>query len=407
MIVNWLVLALIVLLGGAFILLAGRRQRDTRLTRLAVNRELYQQRQEELQQEAEEGVLSATALAEARTELDRRFLADNEELEAELPALEKMNLWWPALAIVVITVVIYFSGSSWRLQVQADEALLALPELGRKVIENDAEQPTREELDQFALGLRQKLARKPDDAVAWLVYGRVMLAMGQREQAIDAMAKSYELDPRRLGTLLSYAQLLLSTGDEQYLSRAARLLAQALQLEPTNIEALSLLGFVAYEQGDWAEAEAAWKLLLQQLPEDDERYAAVVSAMADARERQAATDQELTVTVALADELAAAVPQGATLFVYVRAPAADGAPAMPAAVVRQPVSDFPVTVRLSDGNAMLADYQMSDLPKWQVFARISADESIDASPGDLDGRSGVIDNAPGQQLELTISERRN
>ncbi|MEX1221937.1 MAG: c-type cytochrome biogenesis protein CcmI [Idiomarina sp.] len=404
MIANWLILALVLLLGGAFLLVFGRRQSSIKRTRLTVNRELYQQRIQELENEAKDGVLSKSALAAAKTELDKRFVTENAELEQKLETSQPVKLWVVALLVMVIASGVYYGSGSWRLQLQADDALLALPELGRRALQNDQEQLTPRELDTFALGLRQKLARQPNDAVAWLVYGRVMLAQGQLEQAIDAMQRSYDLQPDRMGTLLSFSQLLLSTGEPRYLAQAAELLVQALQQNPRNPDALSLLGFVAYEQQDWQEAVTAWQLLLEQLNPDDGRYAVIEEALTDARQRLTSADTAIRVTVELAPDLQAAVPEGATLFVYARDP--DGNP-MPAAVVKQPVTEFPVTVTLSDADAMLADYTLSSLQQWQVLARISADERIDASPGDLDGRSEVITTITDDTLTVIINNRIN
>lgn len=404
MITNWLILALVLVLGGAFLMVFGRRQSNIKRTRLTVNRELYQQRIQELENEAKDGVLSKSALAAAKTELDKRFVTENAELEQKLETSQPVKLWVVAVLVMLIASGVYYGTGSWRLQLQADEALLALPELGRRALQNDEEQLTPTELDTFALGLRQKLARQPNDAVAWLVYGRVMLAQGQLEQAIEAMQRSYDLQPDRMGTLLSYSQLLLSTGEPRYLGQAAELLAQALQQNPTNPDALSLLGFVAYERQDWQEAAAAWQLLLQQLQPGDGRYAVIEEALADARNRAETANVAIQVQVELAPELQAAVPEGATLFVYVRDP--DGNP-MPAAVVKQPVTEFPVTVRLSDADAMLPDYTLSSLQQWQVQARISADERIDASPGDLDGSSEVITTLTDETLTVIINNRIN
>ena len=78
---------------------------------------------------------------------------------------------------------------------------------------------------------------------------------------------------------------------------------------------------------------------------------------------------------------------------------------MPAAVVRQPVSEFPVTVTLSNQNAMLPDYKMSDLDQWQVHARISQDEKIDRQAGDLEAERVTINADGSAELTLTLSSR--
>jgi cytochrome c-type biogenesis protein CcmI len=390
MIVHIALILAVALAGGLFLLLTGRRQRDQQRTRLDVNRELYEQRKLELVQEHEDGLLTDNAFERANAELDKRFVTENSELEQLHDQQVGRNIWLPAVLLVVLTIVLYGLFGSWSLQRQADEAIQALPELGKKVLTNDNAQTTREELETFALGLRQRLAREPNDAVAWLVYARSMTALGQLEQAIEAYKKSLQIEPNRIGTLLSYTQLLLQTGDESMMPEAASLLRRVLEQEPSNQEGLSLLGFVAFQRGDWQQAITAWELLLQQIPETDERYQPVATAVADAKQRLQATELELTVTVDVTEASKALIPEGATLFVYVRA--AEG-PGMPAAVVRQPVTEFPVTVTLSDANAMLPDYRMSQLNQWQVMARISADEQIDAAEGDLDATPVIIEPA--------------
>ncbi|MBR9907125.1 MAG: c-type cytochrome biogenesis protein CcmI [Gammaproteobacteria bacterium] len=398
MMIHIALIAAVAISGALFLLITGRKQREQQRTRLDVNRELYDQRKEELVQERDDGLLTAEAFARANDELDKRFVSENTELEQLHDHQVGRNIWLPAVIVLVFTVVFYALFGSWSLQRQADDALAALPELGKKVLTNDNAQTTREELETFALGLRQRLAAEPNDAVAWLVYARTMSALGQLEQSIDAYKKSLNIEPNRVGTLVSYAQLLLQTGDESFMPEAANMLRRVLEQQPSNQEALSLLGFVAFQRGDWQQAVTAWELLLQQIPESDERYGPVATAVADAKQRLVAGELELTVTVNITDEAREAISDGATLFVYIRA--AEG-PGMPAAVVRQPVTEFPVTVTLSDANAMLPDYRMSQLNQWQVMARISADERIETEPGDRDAEPLIIDAAT-TRVELVI-----
>lgn len=398
MMIHIALVAAVAISGALFLLITGRKQREQQRTRLDVNRELYNQRKEELVQERDDGLLTAEAYARANDELDKRFVSENTELEQLHDQQVGRNIWIPAVIVLVLTLVFYSLFGSWSLQRQADDALAQLPELGKKVLTNDNVQTTREELETFALGLRQRLAAEPNDAVAWLVYARTMSALGQLEQSIDAYKKSLSIEPNRVGTLVSYAQLLLQTGDESFMPEAATMLRRVLEQQPSNQEALSLLGFVAFQRGDWQQAVTAWELMLQQIPESDERYEPVVAAVADAKQRMQASELELTVTVSITDEARAAIPEGATLFVYIRA--AEG-PGMPAAVVRQPVTEFPVTVTLSDANAMLPDYRMSQLNQWQVMARISADERIETEPGDRDAEPLIIDAAT-TRVDLVI-----
>src|SRR5690554_3148292 len=154
-------IAAVALAGGLFLLLTGRRQQDQQRTRLDVNRELYEQRKLELVQERDDGYLTAEAYNRANAELDKRFVTENSELEHLHDHQVGRSIWLPAVLLVVMTVVLYTLFGSWGLQRQADDALAQLPELGQKVLADTSAQTTPEELETFALGLRQRLAKEP------------------------------------------------------------------------------------------------------------------------------------------------------------------------------------------------------------------------------------------------------
>lgn len=389
------------LLAFILVLFFGVRQKAQRRTRLDVNRELYEQRKQELAQEYVDGLLSDKALQAAERELDKRFVSENAELEQLEEHAIGRGIWLPAVVIVVFAVVGYALFGSWSQQQQADEARKALPELAQQVLNNQESAPSEAELEQFALGLRQRLQQDGGDGLTWMLYARAATALQRYEQALEAYAHAYKLEPKRSGILLGYAQLLINLGGAEQLQTAAKLLAELLQLEPQNIDALSLTGAVAYQRGDYQQAVQAWQVLTRVMPAEDPRYGAVQEALRDAEQQLAASGQQLTVTVEISEALREQVPEQATLFVFVKA--VDGAP-MPAAVVRQPVGEFPVKVILSDAQAMLPDYKMSQLNQWHVEARISTDDRIEVAPGDLGALAKVVDAADDAEVTLVISE---
>ncbi|MDN7126835.1 c-type cytochrome biogenesis protein CcmI [Pseudidiomarina sp. 1APP75-27a] len=401
---SWMIITSMVvlaLLALVLVVVFGARQQAQRHTRLDVNRELYEQRRQELAQEHAEGLLTDKALSAAEHELDKRFISENTELEQLQERAIGSGIWLPAFIIVGLGIIGYVLFGSWQQQSYAEQARQALPQLAEKVISNQQAAPTAEELRLFALGLRQRLQEDGGDALAWMLYARAAAALQRYEEALAAYERAYQMDNERPAVLLGYAQLLINVGGAERLQQAAQLLSKLLRVDPQNTDALSLTGAVAYQLGDWQQAVQAWSILLQVMPEDDSRYAAVQTALADAEQRLAGTQQELVVTVALADELREQVPEQATLFVFVKAP--DGAP-MPAAVVRQAVTEFPVEVRLSDANAMLPDYKMSQLSQWQVEARISTDDRIEISAGDLGTAAQTIAAEPDASVTLTIDQ---
>jgi len=390
---------LMLLVAVVFVLLATGKQRRYQ-KRQDENQRWYEQRLAELEEERSQHGLAEEDYHYSKQELDKTFLNDSQDVEENIH-WHRAPVVFPIVLLVVLSAVLYWGFGSWKLQLQADDARERLPELGKTLLQQQNQEASREDLNTFALGLRQKLMREPDDAVAWWIYAGLMVDLGAAEEADAAFQKALELEPDRVNTLVSYSRFLLMSGAEGGQPKAARMLAHALQQEPDNIEALSLLGFVAFERQDWEQAISAWQLLKERLPENSNRYQAVVNALENAKQQQERAQVQVQVTVELSDNMRHHLPADGTLFVYVTG----AEQPMPAAVVRQPVSEFPLTVTLSNQNAMLPDYKLSDLEQWSVHARISQDEKIDRQTGDLEAETVTINADGSANLTLTLSTR--
>lgn len=396
-----LILAVLLVIAVIVVLLARRVQRRESMQRTSENKRWYQQRLQELDEDHAAGRVDDEEYQQARLELDKTFVTDNHDIEQGIN-WQPIKPWLPIALLIIISLGFYAGYGSWNLQRQADDALQQLPELGKRVLQQQQEVDS-ETLSTFALGLRQKLQLQGDDPVAWWIYAGLMTDLDQFDQANSAFEKSLELDPDRTGTLVSYARFLLQNGSESNLQKAGQLLARTLKIEPDNVEAISLSGFVAYETGNYEQAVNAWQQLLRLTPESSPRRDAVEQAIADAKQQQQQDLQQLTVTVAISDELRQQLPQNSTLFVYVTA--VDGAP-MPAAVKRVPALDFPITVTLSNKDSMLPDLQLSSLEQWKVQARVSQDDKIELQPGDLNAKPRIIKAEDAVNVELQLSERQ-
>ena len=94
------------------------------------------------------------------------------------------------------------------------------------------------------------------------------------------------------------------------------------------------------------------------------------------------------------------VPSDGFLFVF--AQDADSENRMPAAVVKLPLPAFPAEVELNIANAMLPNYTLAQLKNARLVARISVDDSVTTTPGELQGQvmSAVID---GQSVSQHIT----
>jgi cytochrome c-type biogenesis protein CcmH len=272
--------------------------------------------------------------------------------------------------------------------------------------------------------LRESLQRKPDDAHGWALLAQAYAALGQPQQALDALNHLLELKPDDPDAMVAWVEAMAETSPSHRIDDASRAkLERALQIEPTHQRALWLLGISDFQRNDYAGAAKQWKSLLpllepgsrvaetikQQLAEAEARVggtqnttpAATDAAATASPASAAAPSVALNVTVKLDPALVAKVQPADTLFVF--AQAADGPP-MPLAVARLKASDLPAKVTLTDAMAMTPAMTLSKFPKVRVVARISRSGNALPQAGDLESAPVEVATDSHAPVALTIDK---
>ncbi|MDC3188662.1 c-type cytochrome biogenesis protein CcmI [Pseudoalteromonas elyakovii] len=393
-----------------------KRERIQRLDHNA-NSELiriYHQRLDELKTDLDNQRIDAQMHDESVIEQKRRLL---NELSPEKALNSKGNNRIFALTgagfLIVLTAIFYgYTGSQQQIKGWHD-AMANLKSYGERAVMQDGEPLTPNELQAFALALRTKLDQSGDDEVAWMLLGRVAMSLNEFDMAMQSFDKVLKMNPDNKQVLISYSQVLLMEGSDANMSRAATMLSRVLKAEPTNIDAISLLALIAYERKDWLQAKTAFEVLLASMQQNDPRYSMIAERIAEIdahlnNEQQVtntklaeASSSEISITVDLDSALADSQPQNGTLFVFAKA--ASG-PQMPLAVVKMTEYSFPLTVTLSDSNAMVEGLNLSNVDKIILTARLSKDATVVTSSGELEGKSDVLERANVKEYSLLINE---
>lgn len=387
----WLGMLALCLLAIALILLPWLRPKQKLdSSNKEINIALTQQRLDELAVEQQQNLLSAENRQQAEQEMKLALVHDTDGTIAEQKTEVSTAVSLPLVlstALVLVVVSIY---SYWQTAEVSDiknwqQAVERLPELGKRVVLQADETVTNEDLQDFALGLRTQLIHKPNDAVGWLLLGRVYASRQLLEHATEAYEKSLALDPNRTGTLVSYSQALLMTGQDNEIKHAVSLLTRVIMQEPQSRDALGLLAIAATQLNDNVLALKSWQQLQKLLAKDEPLYAEVSQRIQALTGGTATEGTQLPITVDINPELRAKLPEQGYLFVF--AQDAAGSNKMPAAVVKLALADFPAKLVLSDDNAMLSHYKLSQLRQVKLTARVSLDESVESSAGELQGET--------------------
>ncbi len=285
-----------------------------------------------------------------------------------------------------------------------------------------------EMVEKLAKKLEGQTAPQPGDAQGWSMLARSYAFLQRFPEASRAYGRAIALEPKNPQLLADHADVLAALQGQQLAGEPARLIEQALQIDPNHPKALALAGSAAFERKEFAAAIALWTKARQFVPPDSEfakaldgsiaeargaapasgavpaaaapalaavtpaastaatspAQPAAASAAATATTAAAAAGAQITGRVSLAPALAARAAPTDTVFIFARA--AEG-PRMPLAILKRTVADLPITFTLDDSMAMSPQMKLSNFPVVVVGARVSKSGNAMPQAGDLQGQA--------------------
>lgn len=255
----------------------GKLPKHDKGKRNALNKAFYFNRLDELKEDEAQGIIENTEQLEK--ELQQNLLQDIPDSEQEIKSDNKYysRVWFISgfLTLAIIASISYLPVGSWHQEALLDNVYHELPKFYQRLEEQDAKPLDEKEMSDFALALRVKLQKDPDNAGDWWMLGQVAMAQNNIQLAFDSYAKAYKLEPKNLGYKLSYAKLLLFTDNKIDKMRGLQYLREILRVDHSNVQALSLLAFYHFEQEDYARAASTWGMILKLIPKDDPRVALI------------------------------------------------------------------------------------------------------------------------------------
>ena len=408
MIELWLGITALTLIGVTFVVIPFIKY-QTDESKLAASSDWYKNRQQELEQELKAGLFTEREYQKALTELkltakDELVVAKNEQGQAISKFADKKLVFVAAGLMLLIAVVFYVIKGQYREVDAWKQTMAKLPELSSRIVEQNDQQVTMQELVQFALGLRTKLAEK-DDPIGWMLLGRVLMSMNDISGGIDALEKSYKLNPQNASNSLSYAQALQMRGEEWDLQKSLSLLQEVMALQPQDPTAVIYYGEGNMMLENYDMAKRSFDVAIQMLPQTDPRYQAIQSRIAFLEQQltpnSAATGElSLNIEVNLSEQVQQQMSKFKYLFVFAKT---DQMP-MPIAVKKLTLSEFPVKVSLSDADLMLPDQSLANYEAVNIFARLSVDEQAMLSSGEWQGQVNAVPTAEQQLIKIVIDK---
>ena len=400
----WLAAAAITLIGLGFIILPLIRQTaSAQISRMQVNKALYESKLEELQADLEQGLLDPSEYQQSEQELQRSLLSDVTVSQRSSVTQQRSNL----SMVILLTIALPLSAI---LLYQQFTSYVANDEYNEQ--QKLAQQA--QTIQQSIVDLEQRLQDQPDDLDGWKILGQSYVVMQQFDKAIEAYSQAAALsdysDPDLL-VLLAETSSFANDGVFGTIENA--LLEQALAVNPRHERALWYAGYAAYSVDDYQTAVVHWQTLLSLVPADrNDVRDSLNKFVDDAREKaglevapkeQAVLPRILDVQVSVAQGLAKNYQASDTVFIYARA---KNGPKMPLSLVRVPLSALPIKVELTEATSMLPNMNLRSFEQIEVLARISPSGQAISQAGDLISAAVSVDFSQHSQHELEVLIQR-
>jgi len=383
------------------------------------NTQIVKQRLAELDREVQEGLISEHDKRQAVDEL-KLALVDESAFQSHKTGNAKLPLAIGAVLAIACGVIVYAQVNQMGRVTQASQAIEALPELSQQLASGNANNLTQQDIASLALAIRQRLREEPEDDTGWMYFGRLMLSIGREVQAIEAIDKAVSLAPSNSANRITLAQALMTTGDVNNLERAQSILLGLLNDNPANDNLALMMAVVSAQLGDLENTQRFYKQVEGKLPVDSDMAQRLVArikelqgntsemaalqntaaeitdtstaqnasseaknASSEAQSDSSEAQTGFNITVNLSDDASIEAPKDGFLIVFAQDANSDNK--MPAAVVKLPIEDFPVSVTLTTENAMMPQFTLATLSDVVVTARLSKDGNVAVAKGEWQG----------------------
>ena len=359
-----------------------------------------------------------------KDELDKSFLSDAAQFEEESSddqndignTGEPKHLWISVFVSLVVLV-----GVSVGVYVKYGAYNDVVNTLDHKVLEQATSKAKEGDISDLLIQLHQKLLESPDNLEGWSLLARSAMNTERYKLAVESfenivrILKEQEAAKVELAAaygILAQAQYYVAQGAIS--SEVQATLDQALLLDPQELNTLSLIAIDSFTKARYEDAINNWQRILDINPEHPAKNS-IVSGIKEAKKRMGQSVEEspidpssqapsLSIKVDIHPSISTSVDPNTPVFIFVKNAETGSGPNVPLAASRHLVSDLPLTISLSDQNAMSPMAKLSDAETVVVTARVSLSGQPIAQSGDLQGEQANVSVNENGVISIVIND---
>ena len=258
----WMILTLMTVLAAVGLAIPLIRRQDAARAQRMDAVGVLKVQLDELEAQAEAGVIADTEADALKSDLKRRVLAEGRTPEAPARPLAERTILILAMTIVA---VVTLAGTGLYLVI-GKPSVKAAP--GAAIVAAPSEGHPQGDTQLMIAQLETQMKQRPDNAEGWRMLGWSYLQTGRNADAAVAYGKAVALDPTNNEYISAQGESTVLAADGQVTPAAEALFRRAVAAEPGDPRARYYLGVAKDQRGDAEGAMNDWIALLKSAPAD-------------------------------------------------------------------------------------------------------------------------------------------
>jgi cytochrome c-type biogenesis protein CcmH len=372
------------------------------LSRQQANIRLFKEQQLQFQQQFDRAEIDQTECQRLIDDAKQLLLRNTTADTAEPSALTAQGRWLIPGIVLIMSAVTFFAYQ--QLGAEDDEYIQSLMNSGGD--KPEALWPT-----DLIEAFEDSVQDRPDNVYYGVILAQSSIAKGDILAASNYFASALKVEPLDTFLLAQYAETLFIVDKSQFTERVATAIDRAFTADSSNETVLGLKGIQAFEERQFDLAVTYWEAARRGMDPAGATWQALQSGIDRANDirgmqEESESQPSIMAQVQLDVSLSPTIAFSSDQLVFVAAVRETGSP-MPLAARKLRAAEMPMTVVLSDKDALMAGQGLSSASRIRLIARLSVSGSATPQSGDWEAVSEAFDlSSQAGAIKLNISRQR-
>lgn len=368
---------------------------------LALNIDVFKQRLAELENDFNEQQIDQATYDSQKLALERQLLdiSQSTSVHSFVPNFKSRLIFiiWIPFLVAMAYYIIADRSETFKLWQSQDHIGKVADDLLTGKISTPPESAAKD-----AIGLintmQTNVHHNATDPMRWFRMSEIYMALEAPEQALEALARAYRLNPDDEKIAITYAQTSFFAQGGVLSQNIRQVLQKVLANNPTHQGAQMLMVMGEMKDGNYAEARKWLNIVKQAILAKNGDHSEAVKSLADLEkninEREAQSKQAITVQVNITPTILGRVKKGDTLFVNIR-PIAGGVPVAAKKISADDLHKEGLSLKISDIDSIMPTALLSQAivsgQQLGITARVSTSGDAMPQSGDLTSNPVPLD----------------